>query len=698
MTELFIVQFSFSIFFFIFLKKQITVSSVSTYPTMAPERTIMAHRPSQSAATRDPYTIMMKTEPTQHTRWRSYPPIRRLEPAQKKDESTSSPPIQPSSRRDYVAWSKRETHALVQWLELDDNFNAMKRNTARMLPMLSKHLQETVPGCFKTPKQCDHKIRNLKKCYKKVRVKLAESGRSYDTTDSRLREELVDQFPYFEQFERFMVDDHIVRHFPSALLKLAADGGPSKSNNSPPRKEESADEDHTVSDNKSSPSLVHNDKKSCQHSPIIMAPTSAPVQQQPVASPVPTLAHNQSQISPMHTPQSTSTTPANTTSHEFPDMSRFRSIRPKDGPAQCPIAHHKPPLADTQESSNPHLFNPHVNNINGHHYNNTRSSESQLQDFLSSKQLSHHIRQQQQQQPQQPQHQQHQQQQQHHQQQQQQQQQSQQQQHQQQQLDENLHGEPDYKKQKISSAPASTNNAANQFFNLFPQSLNMGSKGSLFSGLPENISKCPVKMDELDLGPKCPVGLDSSVGLFGPHGNNFGALASLSQIAKPIGAPASSSNMANSGEINGNINGRNGPVEENNPHGTLLNILKMMSKKPNGVDTGNLSSGLSQQLSTNPPTASAEDGKGDLPESSSSPQETAQILAEHIKTSLAKKEAVNRQKLYLNHLQQQIQRHTMRAEMLYNNGQVSRASKVMDKIDELELELHEVLSRPLNQF
>ncbi|KAF5122959.1 hypothetical protein DV495_001924 [Geotrichum candidum] len=435
----------------------------------------------------------------------------------------------------------------------------MKRNTARMLPMLSKHLQETVPGCFKTPKQCDHKIRNLKKCYKKVRVKLAESGRSYDTTDSRLREELVDQFPYFEQFERFMVDDHIVRHFPSALLKLAADGGPSKSNNSPPRKEESADEDHTVSDNKSSPSL-------------------------------------------------------------------------------------------------------------------------------------------QQQQPQQPQHQQHQQQQQHHQQQQQQQQQSQQQQHQQQQLDENLHGEPDYKKQKISSAPASTNNAANQFFNLFPQSLNMGSKGSLFSGLPENISKCPVKMDELDLGPKCPVGLDSSVGLFGPHGNNFGALASLSQIAKPIGAPASSSNMANSGEINGNINGRNGPVEENNPHGTLLNILKMMSKKPNGVDTGNLSSGLSQQLSTNPPTASAEDGKGDLPESSSSPQETAQILAEHIKTSLAKKEAVNRQKLYLNHLQQQIQRHTMRAEMLYNNGQVSRASKVMDKIDELELELHEVLSRPLNQF
>ncbi|KAF5106278.1 hypothetical protein DV453_004066 [Geotrichum candidum] len=124
----------------------------------------------------------------------------------------------------------------------------------------------------------------------------------------------------------------------------------------------------------------------------------------------------------------------------------------------------------------------------------------------------------------------------------------------------------------------------------------------------------------------------------------------------------------------------------------------MMSKKPNGVDTGNLSSGLSQQLSTNPPTASSEDSKGDLPESSSSPQETAQILAEHIKTSLAKKEAVNRQKLYLNHLQQQIQRHTMRAEMLYNNGQVSRASKVMDKIDELELELHEVLSRPLNQF
>jgi hypothetical protein len=568
-----------------------------------------------------------------------------------------------------VAWSKRETHALVQWLDLDDNFNAMKRNTARMLPMLSKHLQENVPGCFKTPKQCDHKIRNLKKCYKKVRVKLAESGRSYDTTDSRLREELVDQFPYFEQFERFMVDDHIVRHFPSALLKLAADGGPSKSNCSPLRKEESAYEDHAASENNSSPPLAHKDKKGCQHSPIIMTPASLPPQSQSAASPPHTLAHSQSQISPMHTPQSTSTTLANAENNEFPDMSRFRSIRPKDGPAQCPIAHHKPSLADTNESNNSHLFNPHLNSINGHHFNNTRSSESQIQDFLSSKQLPHHNRQQQ----------------------------PPQQQNQQQQLHENLDGQPDYKKQKLSSVPGSTNNAANQFFNLFPQSLTMGGKGSLFSGLPDNISKCPVKMDELDLGPKCPVGLDSSVGLFGPHGNNFGALASLSQITKPIGAQASTSNVANSGEINGNINGRNGPVEENNPHGTLLNILKMMSKKPNNMDTGNLSSGSSQQLSTNP-TACIEDVKGDLSESSSSPQETAQILAEHIKTSLAKKEAVNRQKLYLNHLQQQIQRHTMRAEMLYNNGQVSRASKVMDKIDELELELHEVLSRPLHQF
>lgn len=77
---------------------------------------------------------------------------------------------------------------------------------------------------------------------------------------------------------------------------------------------------------------------------------------------------------------------------------------------------------------------------------------------------------------------------------------------------------------------------------------------------------------------------------------------------------------------------------------------------------------------------------------------TACILADHIKTALAKKEATNRQKLYLDHLQNQIQRHTLRVQMLYNNGQVSRAEQIMDKIDDLEQELHDALSRPLEYF
>lgn len=651
---------------------------------MAPERTVIAHRPSQPVTTGAPYTIMMKSEQSTRTKWRSYPPIRRLEPAQKKDESQPSPSIQPSSRRDYVAWSKRETHALVQWLDLDDNFNAMKRNTARMLPMLSKYLQENVPGCFKTPKQCDHKIRNLKKCYKKVIAKLAESGKTYNNADTRLREELIDQFPYFEQFERFMVDDHIVRHFPSALLKLAADGGTPKSNCSPPRKEASAKEENPACDNDFSASIIRKEKQGYQNSPIAMIPAS--VSSQSAVSPATTLTSNHSQASPMLTPKSISTIPANTSTSEFPDMSRFRSIRPKDGPTQCPVTHHKSSLVDSNDSNNTNMFNSHTNNIDEQSFNNNRSSESQMQDFLTSSHFPTNNNQQQQNQQQSQPHK--------------------QQQHHHHQLQRCLEEQPDYKKQKLSSSvpsssvPLPVNNAANSFLNMFPQSLVMGNKASFFSGLPETISKCPVKMDELDIGPKCPVGLDSSVGLFGSHGSNFGALASLSQIAKPIAAASTKSNITKNSEITGSINSGNGPVEENNPHGTLLNILKMMSKKPNSVDNVNLSSGSSQpQLSTTN-SADMEDNEqnnSSVP-SSSSPQETAQILAEHIKTSLAKKEAVNRQKLYLNHLQQQIQRHTMRAEMLYNNGQVSRASKVMDKIDELELELHEVLSRPLNQF
>ncbi|KAF5132691.1 hypothetical protein DV495_001039 [Geotrichum candidum] len=109
-------------------------------------------------------------------------------------------------RRDYVSWSKRETEGLVRWLVAQDNFLAMKRNTAQMLPKLSQHLQLHVTGCCKTAKQCDHKIRNLKKCYKKVKDKLGRLG-IVDSVNAELEQEILDQFPYFREFEKIMSDE-----------------------------------------------------------------------------------------------------------------------------------------------------------------------------------------------------------------------------------------------------------------------------------------------------------------------------------------------------------------------------------------------------------------------------------------------------------------------------------------------------------
>lgn len=583
-------------------------------PIMAQDSSVMATQRLAPAphTSNDPYSIIMNsTDQMQSSnRFRPFPPIRRLEPAQMKQENkqpastSSTTPAQTSSRRDYVAWSKRETEALVRWLDTHDNFNAMKRNTARMLPMLADHLQHQITGCTKTAKQCDHKIRNLKKCYKKVKTKLNTTGDNFETANQDLKEEILDQFPYFVEFDRIMTDEHIVRHIPKALLKLAADGGHIKS----PSPNISTPSSHTTvkwpeSSNSRRDEIGENDRRpSGSLSPVQISPSD-------------------DGKSSKYSPATSATT---TTEEEFPDMSRFRSIRPKDdqSPAgQCPVAHNKL----MSNTSNMKMDNSMVEFLTPGQLQTNNFGTHPRPELLSDDM-------------------------------------------------------PDLKKQRFSGNGLPVSNA-NPFMNLFPHSsLNsLGSKNGLFSGInPQAMSKCPLKMEDFDLGSKCPVGMDSSsVGLFAAAGGNFGSLASsLSQITNKSTLSSTSSN----GEtIPGTNNISSGHVEENNPHGTLLNILKMMTKKPQDAENG-----------PNP------DGQNE--EDESTPQETAQILAEHIKSSLAKKESVNRQKLYLNHLQQQIQRHTCRAEMLYNNGQVDRASKIMDKIDELEMELHEVLSRPLSQF
>lgn len=499
------------------------------------------------------------------------------------------------NRRDYVAWSKRETEALVRWLDTHDNFNAMKRNTARMLPMLAEHLQATITGCTKTAKQCDHKIRNLKKCYKKVKEKLSRAGTAdaFENADPPVQEEILDQFPYFKEFERIMADEHIVRHVPRALLKLAADGSVSKGATdgelASHGHEESAEDDHDVSQ------------------------STSPHQED-----------GNSGLKASYSPQS---------DQEYPDMTRFRSIRPKDGQSgRCPVAHHQPKSLHTPESlpspTTPHGQNSHdisgVPSYLSSDQHSSRSSRHPASDLADE--------------------------------------------------------QPDFKKQRLSNVGAT-------MFNPFAQMMNMGASNQMFASAGvDGISKCPIKMDTSQSISKCPIAMDAGgVNLFGSAGGslNPSALVSRSQINSKHG---SSSISGTAGDGQG---GTGNTVDENNPHGTLLNILKMMSQNPNSS---------SHQDGTRGEVVPSDENGNANANDESNPQETAQILAEHIKTSLAKKEAVNRQKLYLNHLQSQIQRHTMRAEMLYNNGQVSRASKVMDKIDELELELHDVLSRPLTQF
>jgi len=299
-------------------------------------------------------------------------------------------------RRDYVSWSKRETEGLVRWLVAQDNFLAMKRNTAQMLPKLSQHLQLHVTGCCKTAKQCDHKIRNLKKCYKKVKDKLGRLG-IVDSVNAELEQEILDQFPYFREFEKIMSDE-------SSYLKSAP------------------------------PSIL---------------------------------------------------TPPKSEEFDFNDMSKFRLM-----PTVKDEDHESINTPDTTSAS------PYYNSMNT--------------------------------------------------------------------TDNSAYASPSTKKRKITHISPSL-------------------------------------------------------------------------------------------------------IEDSNPHTNLLNILQVMSSN-SGSDAV-----------TNNTT-------------------TACILADHIKTALAKKEATNRQKLYLDHLQNQIQRHTLRVQMLYNNGQVSRAEQIMDKIDDLEQELHDALSRPLEYF
>lgn len=439
------------------------------------------------------------------------------------------------SRRDYVAWSKRETEGLVQWLDLRDNFSAMKRNTAQMLPQLAGHLQKQISGCTKTAKQCDHKIRNLKKCYKKVKEKLNSAGPSFETVDSELQEEILDQFPYFREFERIMREEHTIKSIPSALLRLAAEGGPTRVKicKAPSPRERKRDFTEFQDDTNLS---------SASHTPVLSS------SQEP----------------------------------EFPDMTRFRSIRSKEASAPLSKPFHVVEPCTSLLPSAPYL---------DHATYDLDASPRYPPPALSPDSL------------------------------------------------------PDVKKQIMSPAPS--------FFSPYEM------LDSMFIPEIESLTKCTIPDDQTIESPlpTCPLVLDApqSSLLFGPPGGYFNM----------VDTPSSDTTEY---------------PEESSTHSTLLNILQGMAR-----------------LDDVSPFESIGKEFGVLAETPTT-QESALLLAENIKSVMAEKEATNRQKMYLNHLQSQIQRHTLRVEMLYSNGQIARAAEVMDKIDELEQELHNALSKASEHF
>lgn len=411
------------------------------------------------------------------------------------------------SRRDYVAWSKRETEALVRWLDSQDNFSAMKRNTSQVLPQLAEHLQSQIHGCTKTAKQCDHKIRNLKKCYKKVKEKLNRVSTAFVAAPVELQEEILDQFPYFKEFERIMREEHTIRSIPNALLKLAADGKCAK------RKLEELD---------------------------MEAKSATPVQPSPDV--------------------------------EFPDMSRFRSIRCKErDPANA---------IPTPESCSP----PSIQIPKNSPYFSVPFSTSQSVSPESQNTC---------------------------------------------------------KRPKVCTAK-------NAFLNNPYQVMNECE--SNFSPTMEEVGKPPLSMDDMEaVLTKCPMDINMP----------------LPENAPTLFNPVTYIHTPNSDSYD---------FPEENNHVSLLNILKDMAQKSDLTDAD---------------VTNFEEPKSQL---------AALTLAENVRSLLVKKESSNRQAMYLNHLQSQIQRHTARVELLYNNGQIERASSILDKIDEMEKKLHEALSRPAEQF
>lgn len=615
-----------------------------------------------------------------------------------------------------MAWSKRETDALVNWLATDDNFAAMRRATTKMLPCLAQHLQEKVSGCHKTAKQCDHKIRNLKKVYKKMRQKLNNLGVSkFSDVPGDVQQEIIDQFPYFKDFDRLIYEESSLQtstpHNPNYQPSNSPKASPEfdHSYNKTSQVSMASVDDYRGSEafeetihNEPLPAKINTKKCPIDHSDFASRKRPVPVEdndtpssiptherfrniqpKQDVAKPEPTsngiidnLAANGNQ---MVYPKWLSTTEAAEKTGVLLLASQINNTSTKEikPPPGCPF-HNK-----TQSLMNPARQQQSSSSVTTNQQTHSDSASTspeasprvhvhlpKIESLINTNQGS------QKQAATSPQ----------------------------------THAEqttPVQSKAQLPNPPVQNTHVTSQPPNKRIRSSSFSSISSV-AGMPISmcpvvsgtavsgiVSGCPVQRGDLALPISTIAAAVSSSNSNPLNASNSGASLSHSANTRRTGSPFNSvtpspevfSKLGSSVDLveipespNEQLAVQQPVPNEESMHTTLLSILKIMSEDK----TSSPNAAASLQNSADPSTVEKDSAK-----------EMALLLAQHIKSSLAKRDAANKQTLQLQQLQSQIEREMVRAELLYKNGQKLRADKIMDKIDELENELHDLYAKPL---
>lgn len=623
---------------------------------------------------------------------------------------------QQPARRDYVPWSKRETDALVEWLRLDDNFAVLRRSTTKMLPCLAQHLNQTVSGCHKTAKQCDHKIRNLKKVHKKMHQKLSVLGLTqYDLAPEELKQEIIDQFPYFKEFDQLVFAENSqsvpsraniigdcrsqtlsnqlsllplsnkgYSHSPSAsideyqkeILDYSAEAiSDSKvfSDDTDSRKRFNVDQAFLTSRKRLASmdeydqtfDFLSHEKFSNSQQKQPYKPDSTPLEHS-IANTDAALSNNSNQtVSPkwLNKDEITEKTGVLLSASQIGNSSK--EVKPALG---CPFHNQTQTLSRQPEpKQSPSSLNSTNNQVC--QKSESTSAEITARPYFHLPKIESLIQTSQaaQQQPTIPttpqvqplnylQHQ------------------------PQQQLSTHVRQRPN-KRMRSSSFPAFSSIAG------MPISMCPVVSGATGTSVP---SGCPVQRGEISLPMStiaAAVSTSSNPTKNSSNGGSRKPLRNITSPSEPLSKVEYAVDSAKSPySLTDPLTPQDTSSNEEAMHTTLLSILKIMSEdKPAHITVPSDTSKQSSSSLPSPPPLEIDLAR-----------ETALLLAQHIKSSLAKRDAANKQALQLQQLRSQIEREMTRAELLYKNGQRLRADRIMDKIDELENELHAVYAKPAN--